>query len=331
MSKLLWRIFWILFFIFIIYLVYRGVLHLRAWYYALDKNTSTPLSLQFEKETNTSPEHLVGFNFALNLLTRATYNLEIPLDNMNIIYQDRLLYIVNYIDIQYILFKEPTNIDSYITSLALSQHILVPFQSVYIFFPFISIPFLPLVLYNQYKHDIIKPHIDGDEYQDILIERETLQLYQKYYYKYFQHTFQYDSKIKHVVFAGHSQGAGLVQICIMDLIMNIFSKLGTKPQLYLYLFASPRIGNHAFAQWIDTHTTQCINIQNTCDVVTTLPNSVTPNVRQPKSPHFYEHPGIPVSFTLNRGTLTSNHVIETYYYSIIQQGALEKIKQKLAQ
>ena len=104
---------------------------------------------------------------------------------------------------------------------------------------------------------------------------------------------------------GHSLGAGIASICALSLIKEGF------PNTVCYVFASPRVGNIDFVRWVD-RTLALFRLENTCDLVPTLPFSVCPNFEDIESPYFYMHAGRVSYYSDNRGSLQNNHLIASY-------------------
>nr|QBK91826.1 MAG: class 3 lipase [Pithovirus LCPAC304] len=96
-----------------------------------------------------------------------------------------------------------------------------------------------------------------------------------------------------LILSGHSMG-GISTIATFDL-----AKITPKP--VNYTFASPRIGNIAFANRYNSFKLNTQRVFNTEDVVPDLPPPVLRNF-------IYEHVGENIAFTDNLGTLTKNHI-----------------------
>jgi len=118
---------------------------------------------------------------------------------------------------------------------------------------------------------------------------------------------------------GHSLGCALATLCVPDIITN-FPEL---KNLELYTFASPRTGDIDFAQAYSQHNIKTWRIANTEDLVTSIPfpslalaNDNLVNALKyfiPKSSEHFQHVGISVSFTVNKGDIADNHdLIQTY-------------------
>jgi hypothetical protein len=109
---------------------------------------------------------------------------------------------------------------------------------------------------------------------------------------------------KQFVISGHSLGGALTTLAALDLADH---------HPIVYSFASPRVGNPVFARSYNDIPilSNTWRIFNTEDFVSTLPLPVFPlGIVNPPN-YIYEHVGNPVPFTINLGTLLTNH-IEAY-------------------
>jgi predicted lipase len=96
------------------------------------------------------------------------------------------------------------------------------------------------------------------------------------------------------VITGHSLGGSLASICFLDLILNNIA-----PNKVLYTFGAPRTGNVAFSDIISKNVS--FRIANTSDIVPDFPLPIIDE-------YIYEHYGILISFTLNLGKYSMNHI-----------------------
>ena len=107
-----------------------------------------------------------------------------------------------------------------------------------------------------------------------------------------------------VIASGHSLGAALATLAAFQL----------KGRAELYAFASPRVGNTAFAKaFSKNQKAPAWRILNTEDIVPTLP----PAVFDLPIPFgigdlIYTHIGNPICFTENTGSIHDNHSVATY-------------------
>ena len=140
---------------------------------------------------------------------------------------------------------------------------------------------------------------------------------------------------------GHSLGGALATLCAAD----IKGTLGIAP--ILYTFASPRVGDPAFAARFMAECPETWRVVNTEDLITNVPPSTSaletqhPSLldsllhvvdriplisgwvkhrvgwtRMWRSNAVYEHLGTPVDFTKNNGTVLANHQMSTYLAAI---------------
>ena len=109
--------------------------------------------------------------------------------------------------------------------------------------------------------------------------------------------------------SGHSLGAAIATLAAMDLAITMPQ---LRPQLRLYTYASPRIGNPAFAnahsQLIPNH----YRVVNLADLVPLVPSTVFFNNIN------YVHAGQEWSFLSQNGDLLPNHVVDTYRVAVEQ-------------
>lgn len=110
---------------------------------------------------------------------------------------------------------------------------------------------------------------------------------------------------------GHSLGGVIVTISALYLGEH----LAQPPEIYGYIFGTPRVGNHVFRDRVS----QCKAIKNLwrvanqTDTIQDMPPYVTPNFRHPHlAPYYYEHAGQPYLFSENHGTWMNNHMLPTY-------------------
>ena len=112
-----------------------------------------------------------------------------------------------------------------------------------------------------------------------------------------------------IIITGHSLGAGIATVAAYHLgLMN--------KNVYVYTFASPRVGNIEFANYINK-TTQCFyRIVNLSDLIPTLPISVMPNMTSVNNPFIYMHAGKMIDFDQNWKSIENNHMIYNYRHYI---------------
>jgi triacylglycerol lipase len=144
-----------------------------------------------------------------------------------------------------------------------------------------------------------------------------------------------------VIVTGHSMGGALATLCAAD----IRGELGLTTTVYT--FASPRVGDPAFADQFNLGCPDTWRVANTEDLITNVPPSTSALDSRHRGLldsllHFfdrlpmlsswvrhrlgwtgawqanavYEHIGTPVNFTKNNGTVIENHVMSTYLAAI---------------
>lgn len=144
-----------------------------------------------------------------------------------------------------------------------------------------------------------------------------------------------------VIVTGHSMGGALATLCAADIRRAV--DLTTT----VYTFASPRVGDPAFAQRFNADCPDTWRVVNTEDLITNVPPSTSALDARHRGLldgilHFfdrlpllsawvrhrlgwtrawrgnavYEHIGTPVSFTRNDGTVIANHQMSTYLAAI---------------
>ena len=114
-----------------------------------------------------------------------------------------------------------------------------------------------------------------------------------------------DINPNNIVISGHSLGGGVSTLCAVDLASVYPGKVVS------YTFAAPRVGNSELCSLIDKRL-NIYRIVNSCDVVPTLPSSVSPNFANPELPFFYQQCGHLLSFTSNWKSIGNNHELAVY-------------------
>jgi predicted lipase len=147
-----------------------------------------------------------------------------------------------------------------------------------------------------------------------------------------------------VFVSGHSLGAGLATLAALH-IGKIADIKGVKTSINLYTFASPRVGDETFAKKFDELSTsklnalQCYRIINSEDLIQAVPFPTTQvvddaifdgmnpakkartlwarglleTITNGQSTKHYQHVGIPVTFTKQKGTISGNHNLTNTY------------------
>ena len=109
--------------------------------------------------------------------------------------------------------------------------------------------------------------------------------------------------------SGHSLGAAIATLAAMDLALALPQ---FRPQLRLYTYASPRIGNPTFANAHSRLIPNHYRIVNLADLVPLVPSTVFFNNIN------YVHAGQEWSFLSQNGDLLPNHVVDTYRSAVEQ-------------
>ncbi|MDF2652899.1 MAG: lipase class 3 [Paenibacillus sp.] len=112
---------------------------------------------------------------------------------------------------------------------------------------------------------------------------------------------------KTLYITGHSLGGALAALCATDISTNTKFK---NPSVYTY--ASPRVGNQAFASLFNLRTGPHYRIYNTNDFVPLLPPFIYRSPRTDKVYH-YIHVKKGVEFTFQGGSVSANHAISSYF------------------
>lgn len=115
---------------------------------------------------------------------------------------------------------------------------------------------------------------------------------------------------KQLFITGHSLGGALAVLCALDTAVNTAYK-----NPVMYNFGSPRVGNSKFVQAYNEIINDSMRIVNTNDIVSILPPAA---VRPPLSNELlhYRHVKELVAFTVQTGSITGNHILETYINAI---------------
>ncbi len=102
--------------------------------------------------------------------------------------------------------------------------------------------------------------------------------------------------------SGHSLGSALATLAAFDLALNVPQ---LKPQIRLYTYAGPRIGNPNFAQLHSQMVPNSYRISNLADLVPLSPPTVFRK-------DVYVHVGQSWSFVTQFGDILPNHAVDTY-------------------
>jgi triacylglycerol lipase len=112
--------------------------------------------------------------------------------------------------------------------------------------------------------------------------------------------------INRLYVSGHSLGAAISTLACAEISES--TRFNSPVH---YTFASPRVGNLAFAQKFEQTITHSFRIMNTEDLVITEPKAaMVGKICQ------FSHVGIPFAFTHHGGSLSNNHLLESYMLHI---------------
>jgi hypothetical protein len=118
--------------------------------------------------------------------------------------------------------------------------------------------------------------------------------------------------VTRLFFTGHSMGSALATLAVPDVANNSAIKPGNGRSYVQYNFASPRVGDHDFADAMNwSSQTPTFRVVNTEDVVPDVPTAA----KILSSP--YQHIGTQVDFTAAYFTVDGNHsMADCYWYAI---------------
>ena len=122
-------------------------------------------------------------------------------------------------------------------------------------------------------------------------------------------------KPTHVYIGGHSLGGAVGNLMALDIGVN----LPTLLDLRLYTFGAPKVGNSDFVRncrkipkW-----TQFFQLENTADIIPTLPLPVTPNMSGISPPFLYDKSGQSLYYSANWGSVVLNHSLDNYSLALM--------------
>ena len=108
-----------------------------------------------------------------------------------------------------------------------------------------------------------------------------------------------------IIIGGHSLGASIATLACLDLHVN--------HKVHGYVFGSPRV-----CQMIPDSLT-LFRIENTCDLIPSVPLSVMWNIGDHNKPYMFQHGGTLLTFTQNRSSLTNNHLMPIYIEALAKR------------
>jgi len=123
---------------------------------------------------------------------------------------------------------------------------------------------------------------------------------------------------KHVFVAGHSLGG--TQATLLSRYLwhqwpwaSSSSSSSKHPRIQTWCFGTPRIASPRWCrQFENMRQIAYYNVTNQDDIFTSVPLSVTPNLRCPSQPFLYDHPQPQLLFSFNGGSVTQNHDLHSY-------------------
>lgn len=116
--------------------------------------------------------------------------------------------------------------------------------------------------------------------------------------------------VSRLFFTGHSMGSALSTLAVPDVATNSSIQPGSSRSYVHYNFASPRVGDVAFAQAMNGGAVPTFRVVNTEDLVPDVPPPLLGST-------VYQHIGTPVDFTAEYLTTDGNHsMADCYWYAI---------------
>lgn len=112
-------------------------------------------------------------------------------------------------------------------------------------------------------------------------------------------------KTKTIIVSGHSLGGSISTIIGADVVNKGYKAV-------VYNFASPRVGDQVFCDFVNKIALKIFRVVNTADIVPNFPSSVSPNFKQTDQPYEYVHCGVLKTFTDNWKSVLNNHMIGVY-------------------
>jgi hypothetical protein len=159
-----------------------------------------------------------------------------------------------------------------------------------------------------------KTEIDLD---DIKIHSGFAQIGEKVFSEIMKYT--KITNYRNIYIGGHSLGGALTGLISLLLYASI--PLGeNKPGIYAHTFGKPRVGNEAFANFInekllDDH---FLRFEHHADIITKVPLEDQRAILHSKR-WDYKHEGKAISFEKDYGTVAWNHVLDAYIISLQEE------------
>lgn len=112
---------------------------------------------------------------------------------------------------------------------------------------------------------------------------------------------------KTLYITGHSLGAALATLCVVDVAANTSFR-----SPFLFTFGSPRVGDPAFAKAFSKYVRNSYRAANLFDVVTHAPPTVYKLPKREKR-YYYSHVPTLSSQYFQNGSFSGNHIISSYF------------------
>ncbi|WP_024750326.1 lipase family protein [Crocosphaera subtropica] len=115
---------------------------------------------------------------------------------------------------------------------------------------------------------------------------------------------------------GHSLGASLATLAALDIALQVPQ---LKPQIQLYTYASPRVGDPTFAKLHSRHIPNSYRVVNLADIIAFMPPT--------QSIGIYVDVGQQWSFLSHQNDFMPNHVVDTYKTAIEEEVETNRLRQ----
>jgi hypothetical protein len=235
--------------------------------------------------------------YAANLIGKIEYDHKAPLPiELNIYYNDVLFgWVLKGDNAYYVVYRGTRTLKEWMENFNYYQN---TGTSIINFKPKMKVKQQVLMIPDRNLKNKLRD-ISGE---DIKVHQGFLNIYNSFKDKVME-VLEKD-KNKPIIITGHSLGSAVAILTGVDLTLK-------NRQTQTIVFASPRIGNTAFANLLNSQT-NLLKWTNTSDVIPTMPYSVAPNFNNPKDPYFFTDGGATNFFTINNRSLVNNHLIYTY-------------------
>lgn len=117
---------------------------------------------------------------------------------------------------------------------------------------------------------------------------------------------------KTLFITGHSLGGALATLCAIDVAANTDHRLP-----YMFTYGAPRVGDPDFAKAFTKYIRNSCRIANLFDVVTHAPPHIYKMPKREKT-YYYSHVHTRWPLNFQNGSVSSNHVIGSYYAELAQ-------------